>query len=250
MKRPISIIIVASVLFLPALAQKRQTDREADGLKGAVKTVFVEEAKTRSDSGKMAEYDRKPESEVTYDDAGNHVTRKAYDYTGSLFESVRYSRLNGDKVAIYADVENENTLVVETPGPPRDRDFDDRYTYRFKYKFDRDGNVSEEAWYNSAGSLWLKYVYKVTTARREELVYSADGSLNQKYVYILDGKGSELEMLVYDVAKNSVKSKEAYQYPELDSNGNWIRRMTSEGDKESNFALKPSKITYRKIAYF
>ena len=251
MKRLILALLLTSLLFLTALAQRQKTDRETDGFKGAVRTVLTEEAKLRDDSGKLAEYDRKPESEVTYDASGNRASRKGYDYTGALFESVNYSRVDGDKVAVYGEVENKNSIVVEMPTPanrPKRRS-DSRYTYKFKYKYDSDGNVSEESWYQNDDSLWLKYVYKLKSNRREELVYSADGSLNQKYVYTLDEKGNEVEMLIYDTEKNSVESKETYKYEEFDSKGNWTKRITSEGEKESNFSLKPSKITYRKITY-
>ena len=93
-------------------------------------------------------------------------------------------------------------------------------------------------------------MYKIKGNRKEEFVYSSDGSLNQKYAYTLDDKGNEVEMLIYDTNKNSVESKETYRYIEFDSKGNWTKRVTSEGEKESNFSLKPSKVTYRKITYF
>ena len=252
MKLSISAIILTLLISLSALAQKQQSDREADGFKGAVKTVVIEEAKLEDDSGRLVEYDQKLESEVAYDADGNRVSGKAYDYTGALFESVSYRRVNGDKVAIYGDVENQNSIVVEMPVPANQakRKSDSQYTYKFKYKYDRNGNVSEEAWFQNDGSLWLKYVYKIKGNRKEELVYSADGSLNQKYAYTLNDKGNEVEMLLYDAHKDSVESKETYKYVEFDSKGNWTKRITSEGEKESNFSLKPSKVTLRKFSYF
>jgi len=251
MKLSISAIILTLLISLSALAQKQQTDREADGLKGAVKTVVTEEAKLGDDTGRLVEYERKPESEVAYDADGNHVSRKAYDYTGALFELVSYRRVKGDKVAIYGDVENKNGIVeMSVPANQPKRRSDSQYTYKFKYKYDKDGNVSEEAWYRNDGSLWLKYVYKVKGTRKEELVYSEDGSLNQKYAYNLNDKGDKVEMLVYDTEKNSVGSKETYKYVEFDSKGNWTKRITSEGEKESNFSLRPLKVTYRTISYF
>ncbi len=200
----------------------------------------------------MVDYDRKPESEISYDADGNRVSRKAHDYTGALFESVNYSRVDGDKVVIYKDVENRNSVVVGMSAPTNQpkRPSDPRYTYKFKYKYDSNGKVSEESLYHNDGSLWLRYVYKTKGNQKEELVYSADGSLNQKYVYTLDDKGNEVEMLVYDTENDSVRSKEAYKYVEFDSKGNWTKRITSRGNKEGGFALKTSKVTYRKITYF
>lgn len=252
MKRSMSAFILVAILFLPALAQKRQTDREVDGFKGAVKTVITEKAKLKDDSSELTGYDRKPESEITYDANGNRLSREAYDYTGALFESVSYSHVDGNKVAIYREIEDKNSIVVEMPAPAdaRKRRSDPRYTYKFEYKYDSNGSISEEAWYQSDSSLWLKYVYKLKGNQKEKLVYSADGSLNQKYMYTLNDKGNEIEMLVYDTKTDSVRSKEAYKYAEFDLKGNWTKRVTLRGNKEGGFALKPSRVIYRKIAYF
>ncbi len=250
MKRSMPAFILVLLLFLPTLAQKRQTDREADGFKGAVKTVITEKAKLKDDSSELTEYDRKPESEITYDANGNRLSREAYDYTGTLFESVSYSRVDGSKVAIYREIKDKNSIVVEMPADARKRRSDPRYTYKFEYKYDSNGNISEEAWYQSDSSLWLKYGYKLKGNQKEKSVYSADGSLNQKYVYTLDDKGNEIEMFVYDTKTDSVRSKEAYKYAEFDLKGNWTKRVTLRGDKEGGFALEPSRVLYRRIAYF
>lgn len=233
----ISAIILTPFLLLSALVQKQQTDREADGLKGPVNTVVTEVATFRTDSGKLVEFDLKPESEVTYDADGNRIRRKGYDYTGVLFESVNYSRIDGDKVAIYGDVDNKNRIVVEMPAPANQpkRRSDSRYTYKFKYKYDSYGNVSEESWHQNDGSLWLKYTYKVKGNRKQEFVYSADGSLNQMYTYTLDDKGNEVELLIYDTEKKSVESKETYKYEAFDSKGNWTKRITSKGERKQLF---------------
>lgn len=234
-----------------ALGQNRKSDRETDGLKGLVKAVFTERTDLKKTSGKLTESKRRPESEYSYDKIGNRLTWKNYDYSsGHLFESVIYSRIDGDKVSIYEEVENPNKITAVAPNGKPQKPFDPRYDYKFKYQYDRNGNVSEEAWYQSNGELWLRYVYNFKENQREELVYSADGSLNQKYIYTLDGKGNEIEMLVYDAESNKLEGKETYKYLELDAKGNWTKRITSEADEETNFVLKPREALYRKITYF
>jgi Txe/YoeB family toxin of Txe-Axe toxin-antitoxin module len=180
------------------------------------------------------------------------LTWKTYDYlTGTLFDSVIYSRVDGDKVAIYEEVENPNKITtISAPDKKQIKPFDPRYTNKFRYKYDSDGNVSEEAWYQSDDSLWLRYVYKIKGNQKEELVYSKDGSLDQKYVYTLDNKGNEIEALFYDTKKNKIESKETYEYLEFDAKGNWTKRITSEGDKESKFVVKPREVLYRTLTYF
>ncbi len=147
---------IVFILFLSfsVLAQKQKNDRETDGFKGLVKSVLTERANLKKTSGKLVESNRRPESESTYDKSGNHLTWKDYDYTtGNLFDSVIYSRVDGDKVSIFEEVENPNkiTQIISAPSDKSTKPSDTRYSYKFKYKYDRDGNVSEEAWYQSNG---------------------------------------------------------------------------------------------------
>jgi Txe/YoeB family toxin of Txe-Axe toxin-antitoxin module len=245
-------ITIILLFSFSVLAQNKKTDRETDGLKGSVKSILTERADLKKKSGKLVESARKPEEAITYDSDGNRLTWKTNDYlTGTLFDSVIYSRVDGDKVAIYAEVENPNKITADSPITNKQvKPADPRYTNKFKYKYDSKGNVSEEAWYQNDGSLWLRYVYNFTGNKREELVYSADGSLNQKYVYTLDDKGNEIEMFAYDTEKNKIDGKETYEYLEYDAKGNWTKRITSEGDEESKFVVKPREAIYRTLTYF
>ncbi len=240
------------LLSLSVLAQKQKTDRETDGLKGLIKSVFTERADLKKTSGKSVESKRKSESEYTYDKIGNRLTWKSYDYlSGTLFDSVIYSRIDGHKVSIYKEIENPSKITaMSAPSDKPQKPFDTRYNYKFKYKYDSDGNVSEEAWIQSNGDLWLRYVYNFKGNQREELVYSADSSLNQKYLYTLDDKGNEIEMLAYDTETNKLEGKETYKYLEFDAKGNWTKRITSEGDDETKFVVKPREFLYRKLTYF
>ncbi len=241
------------LLFVSVLAQNKKSDREADGLKGSVESFLTKIADLKKKSGKLIESSRKPKEAITYDIKGNRLTRKTYDYlTGTLFDSVIYSRVDGDKVAIYEEVENPNkiTQIISSPPDKPIKSFDPRYTNKFKYKYDSTGNVLEEAWYQNDGSLWLRYVYKFNASQKEELVYSEDGSLNQKYIHTLDDKGNEIETLFYNTEKNKLESKETYEYFEFDAKGNWTKRITAEGDKKSKFVVKPREVLYRTLTYF
>lgn len=252
-KSLITTIIFVLLLSLSVLAQKQKTDRETDGLEDLVKSVFTERADLKKASGRSIESKRRPESEYTYDKIGSRLTWKSYDYlSGALFDSVIYGRIDGDKVSNYEEVKNPNKITtLSTPNNDKPKKpFDARYDYKFRYKYGSDGNISEEAWYQSNGDLWLRYVYNFKGNQKEELVYSADGSLDQKYVYTLDDKGNEIEMLAYDTEINKVVGKETYKYLEFDAKGNWTKRITSEGDEESKFIVKPRDVLYRTLTYF
>ena len=252
MKLPTLTIFFILLLFSSGFAQIQKTDRETDGLKGSVKSVRTEIADLKKTRGKLVESKRRHKEAITYDSNGNRLTWKTYDYlSGALFDSVTYSRVNGDKVSIYEEVNNPNkiTQVVSVPNDKPTKSSDPYLSYKFKYKYDSDGNVSEEAWYQN-GSLWLRYVYNFKGNQKVELVYSADGSLNQKYVYTLDDKGNEIEMLAYDTETNKLEGKETYKYLEFDAKGNWTKRITSEGDENSKFVVKPREVLYRTLTYF
>ncbi len=251
--RKVNLIIVFTLILpLLVIAQNRKTDRETDGLKGSVKSILTERADLKEKSGKLVESTRKPEEAITYDTAGNRLTWKTYDYlTGTLFDSVIYSRIDGDKVALYENIDSPNKITAGSPTKNKNSSTrDSRYTNKFKYKYDDKGNVSEEAWHQNDGSLWMRYVYKFNGNQIEELVYAADGSLNQKYVSILDEKGNEVEMHFYDVKSDKIEGKETYKYLEFDAEGNWTKRITSEGDAENKFKMKPREIIYRTLTYF
>ena len=238
-------------LLFPLPVQKPQTDREFDRLKGPVNTIITKAADVKRTGGKLVESKLRMEDEAGYDADGNITYRKHYE-AGDLFGSTKYLRADGDKVSIEESVGNEIVTarpVSARPAKPVQHS-DSRYTYKFKYKYDSAGNVTEEAWYQNDGSLWTRYVYKMHGNRTEELGYSEDGSLESKYMHVFDDKGNEVELHIYDTEKDSVESKETYQYGGFDSKGNWTKRIVSEGDSEHRFAMKLSKVEYRIITYF
>ena len=243
-------ILVLFLLFFVTY-QKQQTDRDFDRLKGPVNTIVTKAADVRRAGGKLVESKLRLADEAAYDAAGNVTYRKHYE-DGDVFDSTKYLRIDGDKVAIEENVGNEIVTARPLsipPSQPRQAP-DSRYTYRFKYKYDSEGNVTEETWYQNDGALWLRYAYNIKGNRTEELGYGEDGSLNLKYVHVFDDKGNEVELHLYDTKKDVIESKETYQYIEVDSKGNWTKRIVSEGDSEHRLTMKLSKVEYRMITYF
>ena len=245
-------IVFILLLSFSVLAQNKKTERETDGLKGSVNSVITKIANLKKTSGKPIESARKSKEAITYDTNGNLLTLKEYDAAGSLFDSIIYSHIDGDKVSTFEEIDNPNKFkeVISVPSDNQNKSSDTTYHYKYTYKHDNNGNVTEEALYQNDGSLWLKYVYKIKGNQKEKLVYSEDGSLNQKYVYTLDDKGNEIEKFSYDTEKNKLESKETFEYLEFDAKGNWTKRITSEGNKKSKFVVKPREVLYRTITYF
>lgn len=235
-----------------AIAQEKKTDRETDKLKGLVKIVFTERTDVTMKSNKMIESKTRPESEVTYNEKGERLNYKNYDYrNGLLFEDTIYDFIDGERVSIEKDVSNPNKITGTIVGEVKPKkEFDPRYDYKFKYKYDKNGNVTEESWYHSDGSLWMRYVYIYKDKQREELVYAEDGSLNQKYRYTLDDKDNDIEMLSFDTETNKINGKETYEYQKFDVKGNWTKKIIYENEEDNLKRMKTREVHYRKLVYF
>jgi hypothetical protein len=248
MKRLFLTVLLSLPLALPASAQKQQSDREAEGLKGAVKTVTTETSEPKRPSGKSG---RKPMSTLTFDVDGNLALRKDYADRGEAAEFFTYSFLHGERVVSTEVVMRNDSIAVAPPAPAEEskRPSDQRYTYKLKYKYDDNGNRTEETWFYRDGSPYVRYVYKLKGNRKEELFYLEDGWLTKKFIYTLDGKGNEVEMIGYISVDGPIDQKVTYSYLEFDPQGNWIQRSESRGDEKSKFAPRPWRVTYRTITY-
>jgi hypothetical protein len=241
------------ILFALSIAgQQRKPDREVDGYKGAVKRIVTERADLKLLKGKHVETKRRLAEDTEYDAAGNRSRQLSYDYlSGQLSERANYKMIDGDSTVAF-DVYNTPGSIVATmtEAPTTTKSSDPRYDYKFKYKTDAAGNVTEKAWWASNGDLWLRYVYSVSGNEKTELVYSEDGELNQKYVYKLDASGNEREMIIYDTDTDRPSERVMYKYLTFDARGNWTKRSETAGDEEHNFKQRPREMTYRKITYY
>ena len=217
-------------------------------------SVVTQLASLSKKSKTWVETNRRNQEAITYDRNGQRKTWKTYNYlSGALFDSVIYKLIDGDKVSIYEKVENSDkigsvTIVVPSTGSPRPSD--PRYDYKLKYKYDNNGNVSEEAWYQNNGSLWMRYTYNVSNTEIQELVYAEDGSLNQKVVHILDKDGNEIQTNYFDVESDKIDEKVIYEYLDFDAKKNWTKRRVLAGDRAEKFVMKPREANFRVITYF
>jgi len=246
-----AIIVAFLFLQLNILAQIPKSDRQIAGLQGPVKIVVTERVDKENVEGRRVESKRKAENLIEYDAEGNRRIERSYDYAyGLLREVAVYKIIDGDKVVVYEDDNAPGKIISEAPISKTRQEFDPRYAFKFKYKYDPEGNVLEEAWWKSNGSPWLRYVYVIKGNQKEVKVFSTNGSLNQKHIYTLDSKGNEMQILYYDTKDDKISSKETFKYLEFDAMGNWTKRLTSEGDEETKFAQQPREIKYRKLSYF
>jgi hypothetical protein len=255
--RLLSLAVICSLLASPAHAQKRQTESELNGLRGAVKSVAVEVADLEISSGKLIESARRLSVVTTYDASGGRASEKQYDEKGRLTRTNSYSDADGYRVESGEsfDYGDGRVLVVPEPGGgDRNRDAALKDTAKYKYKYDGSGNVSEESVYGDDGSPNLRRVYKIVGNRKEILTYIADGSpggfLNDREVYVYDKKGYELEEARFFPGEDKPDSKATYKYVEFDDKGNWRKRIVSWEILPGGRVGKSSEVEYRRITYY
>jgi hypothetical protein len=245
-------LLTLFIFATSGFAQKRFSEREADGLKSNVKVVSTESARLKGESEKWVEETRQMESVVTYDNDGNRVKQDLYDYRGNLFQLSTYLVIDGDR-AVKQEMKRYDydpppvALGSKADSKPRDP----RFSYKFKYKYDDKGRRTEQAWYSNDGSLWLRYVsvYDEKGNEIEWFRYSADGSLNGRSTATYDSNGNETEKTWFR-ADGSLSEKWEYDY-ELDAKKNWIKRSSKKWvTRGGKSFFEPYKNTYRQITYF
>jgi hypothetical protein len=255
MKTYLAVLIVIMFFAATTSAQKRMSDRDADGLKGKVQKIVTGSAKLSKEAGGWIEAKPQMKSVIVYDAEGNRVKSENYDYMGNLFQINEYSFVDGDKVVKTETIRHEYDppAIMTVPAPKKEnaKPADPGYTYKFKYKYDAKGNRTEEAWYHNDGSLWLRYV-SVYDARGNEVEwfrYTREGKMNGRSVSSYDAGGNEIEKTWFR-PDGSLSEKWNYTY-EFDSQGNWIKRKSMKWtakDGKSNF--EPYDVTSRTITYF
>ena len=233
------------------IVAKERTDAEDDGLKGRVIKVVTEQ---EDRSGTWYTQGKHIASIDLYNDRGAKVQRDWYD-SGMPADITVYGFLDGKRVSKSGYVENGfpgrmTSILSSPPGGELVATLgDERYEYSYKYKYLK-GQLAEMTTTGNDGKLWLRYVYKYSPRRREELVYSEDGELNQRYLYLLDEKGNEIEMTAFELMDPKGADKRSrYQYV-LDAQGNWTKKVTEHAQIENGTTKwVPDMIEYRTITY-
>ncbi len=248
------IFLVTLLVFPVAVtAQKLQTDRQT-GLKSTVKSVSTSSARLRNEYVKWVDEPRLMDSVVSYDSEGNRLKQDLYDYRGNLFQLSTYLIIDGDR-AVKQEMKryDYDPPLVALGSKPDSKARDPRYSYLFKYKYDDRGRRTEQAWYSSDGSLWLRYIsrYDEKGNEVEWFRYTADGKVNgrSRSTATYDSGGNEIEKTWFR-PDGSLSEKWEYEY-ELDTKKNWIKRGSKKWvTREGRSFFEPYEITYRQISYF
>ena len=234
-------------------AQSPTSDREADGLKGKVRKVVTESARLTNNSDTWAEGKRQTDSVVMYDADGARVRREFYNSNGDLKKVEVYSSVDGDRAMKEDVLIPDNVVGVGSTSPNRDKVAaeDQRYTYRFKYRYDAKGRRIEESWYRNNGSLESRYVsmYDEKGCHIEYNRYLADGRLFARRARSCDDKGNVIEETL-SWPGNPTTERLSFSY-EFDSGGNWIKRKSMRWvTKDGKSYSEPFYMLYRDLTYY
>jgi hypothetical protein len=257
--RKLSVVLALS-LFCAAVvcAQRKQTDREFEGLKGPVKSVSVEKAVLKEQEGRQVEERRVMVESATYNVNGNRVNDARYDSGGDLLVKNVYRDADAGKVvdtyvrlplitAEMAEAGSGGTVRPDRPpktGPPLLQ----RGPEKYKYKYDDRGNIREMS-IEYKGRVRRRVVYNLKEGRKELLSYEDGKDLDYQRVETLDAQGNVIESTVADTVLSD--QKHSYTAYEFDARGNWVKRVKSEWTTEGGKPrFVPVQVEYRTIVYF
>ncbi len=226
---------------------KPKTDAQDNNLKGKVKSVI--EDNQNYPKGKRERF-----SEEYYNEAGNLVREISYD-NGYPSNVTVWGYIDGNRV------DNSNSVEFDDDQrPPREGLFatmesdenlprDTRYSSRFSYKYNDQGQLIEKQDFGNNGQLWTRIVYNYKDNVREESRYGRDGSRWTHFFNVLDKDGNVIEEYYLD-DKGKPKNKTFYTY-EFDSQGNWILQKTIENKTlKGKTVAKILWTSYRTITYY
>ncbi len=229
MRRVIIPLILAVALVGPSSGQQRKSDLEHAGLLGRVKTVKVEEAKLSNKSGKPVE--------------GKRVLLEIQSYgeNGRLAKSVRIDAgQRGDYFYSYDASGNRLELIRSSVSSSH---------VKTEFKYDANGNRLEEVQTADEGLVDKTVnVYDAKGRCTERRLFNKQGLFARRtYTYAADA--NPIEEAEYD-PKGALVGKQTYSY-ELDSTGNWIKRITStQGMSNGKPVTEPADATYRTITSY
>ena len=263
------------IIALTATAQVKN-DRIRYGLKGAVKSVRVEEAKVSTKFGKPVEEKRELQEMAEFDEAGNK--RKLEVGDGTLY-------------SLYRRYTTSFKFVRGEDGHLEEMGYDEGGTLKCKttFMFDSRGNVNEETVYElerDSFVIYQKTVFSFDGLNRlkESVVYNSKGAIERRFNYTyagnlvtetetygesarytdstgakeiqtLDTKGNVIafsRILTYEKSKPKDKDPAKFRNTyEFDSKGNWTKKTSSHlVTTQGPPFFEITSITYRTITYF
>lgn len=245
MKKLLTALALSSAITATAYAQRPQTDRENDRLKGPVKSVLVETATLKKQGRRYVEGRRVLAERVTYNDEGNRAEDEWYTGgDGTLTEKTVYRYVGGEKLADaqvrtpVIHIPNSSTRVGGGMLPASEK---------YKYKYDDEGRVREMT-VEEGGRVRVRVAYDRQSGRTEMRSYQAGGdTLTYRRVDRFDARGILVESTAFNPDTDGSVDKFSYTEYEFDARGNWVKRLKTESWGGGG---RVRKMEYQTITYF
>jgi len=242
-------ILIISLLFLSANAQKKLTDREFDGLKGKVKSVAWSATDFETKDGKTIEKKSGVKYEEQYDENGNISMTLNY----IIGDKNIYSIIDGNKTFKSAGIDGFDGSGISSAKAETDSSKirDERYLLMYKYKYDDKKRVTEQTLYSNTGELHSRRIYKYDekgriTEKESYNTYNSD-KITSRSTMKYDNENNLIEENTNMFVNNRNTSQKIYSNYKFDSQGNWIERsyiFTFNGKRDDSKTIDHRTIIY------
>lgn len=231
-------------------ARKLKSDAQDENLKGKVKSVF----EYLQESGRKI---RDLDSEAYYDEKG-YLTKNVSFMENYPQTVTVWGYIDGNRVSKIGYVEYTETdrpkyrrmFIIGMPvGSEPTSERDDRYSVKYGYKYNEQGQLIEKWIYRNAGETSSHNEFKYDKNLREVTDYDGTGDLMSQTFEVLDANGNVIEQYSKD-EKGKIENRTVRTY-EFDKEGNWIVAKTFEQKKAGGKPVnKLLWTTYRTITYY
>jgi hypothetical protein len=181
-----------------------------------------------------------------------------YDARGNVIEEIGLDA-QGKRLGKYVYKYDERCRVIEMESSSEGRN-QVYNNYRKLYTLDAEGRVIEDATFKVEGGTLKPEDFHLGYQRQVFLYdsqgrkigtqqFTEEGKLFRTALVRYDDHGDEVEDVEYN-SDGSVHKRTAYSY-EFDSQGNWVKQVTSEWVKRDGKSFfEPNEVDYREITYF
>lgn len=248
MKQLFISLLLSLLLPCSAIAQKKQTDREHDGLIGQVRAINIEEGYFSRKTGNWTE-SRIHTLNIIYNPEGQMMEQHFYNDKCVWAKKVYSYDVIGNRSETIYWGEAIDRQPAQASGANDARNLAAPRIFNHVFKYGADGNRSEVSEYNSDGALRRRTVFAYDNKGRiNEIIEYGDKLIRSKCLNNYDEKGQVKEKLCYD-STGTLHTKTSYTY-EFDSIGNWIKRVASSWNVTDGKQSEESRrATYRTITY-
>lgn len=256
--KTILLTILIFTLFFDVSAQKKASDKEFEGLKGAVKSVLIEYMTVQDSGGSAPDTKRIKWGEDFFDKDGRH-TQTVYSDSKLI-----YSEIDGFKTFKSYELKKDTNQGIFLRAAPLDKPKpieepekivppDIRFDFKYTYEYNSQGRVKIERQYGNNGRLFhkIEFIYDANGLLIEENVNDTVAISKFKYKY--DEKGNLIEKLEdRDIkgAGTDRNTRTVYSDYKFDAQGNWTQRKQTWYFEVNEKPLVSATMYYRTIVYY